>query len=276
MPQVTLGRRGTRIRWIPAIGRAMRFAFAALLLLSTAAVASPHGKGHDSDNSKQNAAPQQSSHSRAPGTVPQHRGSHDRGGLPGVANGIHRESERRHHGGGMILYPFPPYPTTWPYPPYPYPPGSIYYPDTSDDNDDDNGLHGMVVPGEVPMVRAFWYYCDTPDGYYPYVKTCNKPWTSIPVSPPPPGAATPLSFADWQWCEESKSFFPYVTACKEGFAPMPATAPSGTTPEVANWYFCEDPKGYAPYVVQCKKDWRAVPAVPPPSVKITVKDEKTK
>jgi len=35
-----------------------------------------------------------------------------------------------------------------------------------------------------PPPEQFWYYCDQPDGYYPYVKSCNHEWQSVPVTPP--------------------------------------------------------------------------------------------
>ena len=174
---------------------------------------------------------------------------------------------------------------TWPYPAYPYsqyyyPYPPQYYSNNGYDDDLPDSTRGLVVPGDLPMgATAFWYYCDTPDGFYPYVKTCSHDWTRIPISPPPPGTATPVSYSDWQWCEDKKAFFPYVTACISGFVPVPVTAPGkdqAGPPQVANWYFCDNPKGYSPYVVQCASDWRAVPAVPPPSVKVTVKDGKEK
>jgi len=41
---------------------------------------------------------------------------------------------------------------------------------------------------EPQAPSGFWYYCSDPAGYYPWVRTCNRPWT--PVSPtPPPGSA---------------------------------------------------------------------------------------
>jgi hypothetical protein len=30
-----------------------------------------------------------------------------------------------------------------------------------------------------------WYYCDSPQGYYPYVPQCNVQWRAVPASPPP-------------------------------------------------------------------------------------------
>jgi hypothetical protein len=32
-----------------------------------------------------------------------------------------------------------------------------------------------------------WYYCDSPQGYYPYVPQCKVQWRAVPASPPPPG-----------------------------------------------------------------------------------------
>jgi len=197
---------------------------------------------------------------------------HPSGGWHDGPGGSRGDGGRHHPGrpGGVIVIPYPGYPagTWWPYPPYPYPP----YP-YSDDGEDDTSA-GPDVPADLPEgATPFWYYCDRPDGYYPYVKSCSHDWSTIPISPPPPGAAIPLSYSDWQWCEDSKSFFPYVSSCRSGFVSMPVTAPkSDAAPAVANWFFCEDPRGYLPYVIQCKKDWRAVPSVPPPSVPITVKD----
>jgi len=239
----------------------------ALLMLTTAAGAMSARQAGPSG--QDNATPQAS----VRGGVATHGAAR---GLPG--HGGHRGGR----GGGVIIYPYPPYPVGWPYPPYPYPypyPYPTYpYPYPDDDSDDYPmpSTRGLVVPGDMPVgIMATWYYCDTPDGYYPYVKTCQHPWAQIPVAPPPPGAATPVSYSDWQWCEESKAFFPYVSSCKAGFVSVPVTVPGkdqAGPPQTANWFFCNDPKGYAPYVVQCKGDWRPVPAVPPPSVKITVRD----
>jgi hypothetical protein len=31
---------------------------------------------------------------------------------------------------------------------------------------------------------ASWYYCDNPQGYYPYVSSCGGPWRQVPALPP--------------------------------------------------------------------------------------------
>jgi hypothetical protein len=116
----------------------------------------------------------------------------------------------------------------------------------------------------------YWYYCDEPDGYYPYVKTCTHNWAAIPISPPPPATEAPISFASWSWCDDPKGYFPYVANCSVGWKSVPVTAPSSeaipeSPPSAANWFYCDAPKGYMPYVSVCTKDWRAVPSVPPPN-----------
>ncbi len=30
----------------------------------------------------------------------------------------------------------------------------------------------------------YWYYCNDPQGYYPYVRACNVPWEPVPAMPP--------------------------------------------------------------------------------------------
>jgi hypothetical protein len=37
----------------------------------------------------------------------------------------------------------------------------------------------------------YWYYCQNPAGYYPYVQRCGSPWQPVPPTPPPPGAYGP-------------------------------------------------------------------------------------
>jgi hypothetical protein len=30
----------------------------------------------------------------------------------------------------------------------------------------------------------YWYYCDAPKGYYPYVQSCSANWRQVPTTPP--------------------------------------------------------------------------------------------
>lgn len=270
----------------------MRIAFLAVLLLTAAAVAAPADKDQVKPILPESGVQiPHAPRAAAPG-IPQAHTAHERVGYAGRPQGRpgddkHIRRDRHHHDWDDDWeYPFPPYPETWPYPPsrysqyyYPYPP-QYYSGAYSDEEHDTHSTRGLTVPGDLPMgaTVSYWYYCERPDGYYPYVKSCTRDWTRIAVSAPPPGMSPPMSYSDWQWCAASKGFFPYVSSCKAGFEPIHVTAPSTGTagpPSAANWFFCEDPVGYAPYVVQCRRDWRPVPAVPPPSVKIAVKDGKT-
>lgn len=80
--------------------------------------------------------------------------------------------------GGWYFYPEPVYP----YPTY-IPPAVVIQ---------------QAPPSPTGMPPAqFWYYCDNPQGYYPYVGSCNVQWRQVattpapaapPQAPPPPGA----------------------------------------------------------------------------------------
>lgn len=68
-------------------------------------------------------------------------------------------------GGAWYLYPEPIYP----YPTY-VPPAIVVQ-------------QAPPVPTGLPPAQ-FWYYCDNPQGYYPYVASCNGAWREVPVTPP--------------------------------------------------------------------------------------------
>lgn len=35
-----------------------------------------------------------------------------------------------------------------------------------------------------PAPPQYWYYCQNPAGYYPYVAKCRGPWQAVPATPP--------------------------------------------------------------------------------------------
>ncbi len=101
----------------------------------------------------------------------------------------------QHHGGyhsgwhghssvtfGFGYYGYPgwgwPYPHAYPYPyPYAYP-----YPYYSPP---------PVVSQEAPVYREpeqpyYWYYCENPKGYYPYITSCPGGWTKVVPDATPP------------------------------------------------------------------------------------------
>jgi hypothetical protein len=42
------------------------------------------------------------------------------------------------------------------------------------------------APSANTQINAdYWYYCDNPTGYYPYVKECLSNWQPVSPSPPP-------------------------------------------------------------------------------------------
>jgi hypothetical protein len=45
-------------------------------------------------------------------------------------------------------------------------------------------------PSGLPPAQ-YWYYCDNPSGYYPYVASCNVPWRPVPATPPAQSAPPP-------------------------------------------------------------------------------------
>lgn len=201
------------------------------------------------------------------------RGGASNAGAPhgggGYGGGGHRGGG--HHGGGrgggvIFVNPY----GYWPYTIYPYPYPYSDAPDAS-----------YPPPGPPPPASAqdtandmppgpFWYYCDQPAGYYPYVKSCGHDWTALAIAPPPPGTGAPISDGTWSWCDDPKGYFPYVATCRRKWTSVPVTIPLSEggpdgVPITADWFYCEDPAGYIPYVATCAKDWRAVPSIPPPN-----------
>ncbi|HKO09785.1 MAG TPA: hypothetical protein VJ487_18930 [Alphaproteobacteria bacterium] len=67
-----------------------------------------------------------------------------------------------------------PYWYFYPQPIYPYP--DPYLPPSV-----------VAQPGPAgPAPAQFWYYCDSPPGYYPYVTSCSAAWRQVPVTPQAP------------------------------------------------------------------------------------------
>ncbi len=43
----------------------------------------------------------------------------------------------------------------------------------------------VTVPPEQ-RIDTYWYYCQNPQGYYPYVKSCPEGWMKVVPQPTPP------------------------------------------------------------------------------------------
>jgi hypothetical protein len=100
----------------------------------------------------------------------------------------------------------------YPYPAYPYDPDPI--------RQDYSPPQAAGIQDE-----EFWYYCNDPKGFYPYVDECRHDWSKMPITP---------SFGS-----------------------------AGYT-NGGHQYYCNDPAGFYPLVDDCKRQWRIVPAIAPP------------
>lgn len=70
--------------------------------------------------------------------------------------------------------------------PYYYPPAVVTAP-AAPPQYIEQGPNGPVpVPGPdgVAPQQGWWYHCDQPEGYYPYVQSCPGGWQRIPAQPP--------------------------------------------------------------------------------------------
>jgi hypothetical protein len=92
-------------------------------------------------------------------------------------------SWRGGHGGhGGVFFNFgvaaPYYPYYYdPYPSYPYYYPPAYYAPPA--------YYGAAPAQSAPMPAPTpsWYYCDNPQGYYPYVTSCAGGWREVPAKP---------------------------------------------------------------------------------------------
>jgi hypothetical protein len=112
--------------------------------------------------------------------------------LPGEAGGQHGS-----YGGGVWVGPGPG-PWGWgphygwgpriylgvPYP-YPYPYYAPYYAAPPVVVQESSPVY--VQPAPQPEEPSYWYYCQNPQGYYPYVKQCPNGWMRVTPSPTPSG-----------------------------------------------------------------------------------------
>lgn len=89
-----------------------------------------------------------------------------------------------HHSGfgfyfGAPFYPYPYYRYPYGYPYY-YPPAVITVPSTPP----------VYIQQTPPVTQqypsGYWYYCTSPEGYYPYVKECPNGWQQVEPTPSAP------------------------------------------------------------------------------------------
>ena len=92
-------------------------------------------------------------------------------------------AQHYHHGARVGIHLGLPLGWGWYYPPpYPYFSPAPYAP-------------ALVAPSAPPVYveqvpqaaqpdSSYWYYCNKPDGYYPYVKQCPGGWQRVAPHPP--------------------------------------------------------------------------------------------
>lgn len=69
----------------------------------------------------------------------------------------------------------------YPQPVYPYP--AFASSDADFEDVPPFGPEAEMPDSSPPM--AYWYYCDNPPGYYPYIPNCWTPWRAVPATPSP-------------------------------------------------------------------------------------------
>lgn len=96
---------------------------------------------------------------------------HGRGGRAGGHVGI-----GLYFGGPFPGYYYPPQ-----YYPYPY----AYYPPVITVPVQPQTYIEQAPSQAAPVAENYyWYHCDNPDGYYPYIKDCPNGWQKVAPAPP--------------------------------------------------------------------------------------------
>jgi hypothetical protein len=48
----------------------------------------------------------------------------------------------------------------------------------------------VYIQQAAPVIQqnpsGYWYYCNSPQGYYPYIQQCPNGWQQVEPTPPPP------------------------------------------------------------------------------------------
>lgn len=101
--------------------------------------------------------------------------------LPTVAS-----ADRGHWRGSVGVYIGGPGPYYYPGPYYAYPPPYYVYspPPVVVQESPPVYVERGEDEGAPPRSKNYWYYCDRPSGYYPYVKECPGGWQRVAPTPP--------------------------------------------------------------------------------------------
>jgi len=81
-------------------------------------------------------------------------------------------------------YPSPYYPSPYYYP-YPYYPPVVSVPAQPQAYIEQGSTQPAPQLAPATSENYYWYHCDKPDGYYPYIKECLVGWQKVTPTPPP-------------------------------------------------------------------------------------------
>jgi hypothetical protein len=87
--------------------------------------------------------------------------------------------------GTPYLYPYYLYPSPYYYPYSYYPPVVVTpaQPPVYIEQPESQSAPQDVAPSA--REEYYWYHCDKPEGYYPYIKACPGGWQKVEPTPPP-------------------------------------------------------------------------------------------
>jgi hypothetical protein len=81
-------------------------------------------------------------------------------------------------------YGHPYYPYPYPYPYYAYPPVVVTPAPQAPPVYIEQGSEAQAPAQSASRQDNYWYHCDKPDGYYPYIKECPGGWQKVVPEPP--------------------------------------------------------------------------------------------
>ena len=87
---------------------------------------------------------------------------------------------------GVVINPWPAFYPWWGYYPsyYAYPQVVVAQPAAPTVYVEQGQQAQPAAPAPTPA--SDWYYCRKPEGYYPYVRNCERTWERVPAQPPAP------------------------------------------------------------------------------------------
>ncbi|MDR3411021.1 MAG: hypothetical protein P4L87_08790 [Formivibrio sp.] len=83
-----------------------------------------------------------------------------------------------------VPYAYPYYVSPYYYP-YSYYPPAVVVPEDPPVYIERGGAQYAPDQGTATPENYYWYHCNKPEGYYPYIKQCPGGWQKVVPTPPP-------------------------------------------------------------------------------------------